>query len=341
MFQIVRIFIYFICVTLIMSFVFVCFSPKAFVSTIDTEQINDNLTCDTRDVSHFVNNISLIKKSLNRKIFILGASNARDGFRPLQLNKLLPKLDTFNIAFSSGNVSEAILALDIIKAAMPEEVYQGSYAVLGAAFAVVVDDSIRWENSISPLENELLHYGLYAEQGDTISQVYSDQATDLILKAALPFRCGSHLIQTLTLKMRTIFQRKENKPRESWDKESAKVQFDKWEKAYKPEKETINREINNLIRFEAKVRQMKMIPIIVDLPFDKLVHEYSKHDKNYEQVMRNFLKNNSLNYINMRHMAEKSKFKDLLHPTKETAQLWGEFLATEISNLDNSKDETR
>ena len=52
-----------------------------------------------------------------------------------------------------------------------------------------------------------------------------------------------------------------------------------------------------------------MTPIIIDLPVDELVYEFSEHDKNYKMILNKFVMNNKINYYNMRSLGHDSQFK--------------------------------
>ncbi len=334
MYSSIRIGLYFLIVTGLCSSLFL-FVSTPMPNNLDTKKIIDRQTCDITDVGHFINNLSLIKRSSKKKLFFFGASNSRDGFRPQIVKKSLPEFDIYNVGFSSGNVSEAILALDLIKASMQQEAYQGAYAILGVTFGVVVNNSIRWNNSVSPLELEISHYGLYEKSGHTIIKIHSDKVTSLYLGATLPFRCGKNLINQAVTRVKNIIKGEKKDSLASWDKARAIEQFEKWENAYKPDPHTITDEIANITQYVSNAKRMGMVPIIIDLPLDTLVYKYSRHDKVYRAVMINYLSDRSLDYIDMRHLGRQSEFKDLLHPTKETAKLWTDFLANEIINREH------
>ncbi|MDD5422647.1 MAG: hypothetical protein PHT32_04395, partial [Candidatus Omnitrophica bacterium] len=83
-------------------------------------------------------------KSADKKIFIVGSSNAREGFRPEELEEYAPGREIFNLGMGSSNITQARDTADLVCAVFPESSIKGSVFVLGIWYGLFVTDDMRW-----------------------------------------------------------------------------------------------------------------------------------------------------------------------------------------------------
>jgi len=329
MYSIIRIAIYFVVITSALSAIFMLGFHSLSTDMLATEQAVTGEVCDQNGVTYFINNQEMIDNNISKKLFIFGASNTRIGFKPAVIKQTLTEFDVYNFGFSGGNISEAILALDVIKVSKKEITYLGAYAVLGISFGVVVDDAIRWGANASPLENAMARVGLFAGGDGLIVNEYSKSLKNIYIKAGLPFRCINKRLFQAKTKLKLSVKELLGTLLKQRDRSSLEV-IDNWKKSYEAKPLAYSNEIQNIKLFVSKAQKMKMVPIVIDLPLEKIVYENSRHDKIYRGLLKEFLKTNFFDYINMRNSKIKSEFSDLVHPTRATSVLWSEWLAKEI-----------
>lgn len=338
MYIVVRIALYFLLLTTGLFFIFANFFDLSNSESVDTELVLRDRTCDRNEASHFLNNHERIVDSKNSKIVIFGASNGRMGLRPEFIENKVKGFDVSNISFSGGNISEAILALDILKASNQGESFKkNSYAILGVSFGVFIEGKFRF-GDVSPLEKEINHYGLFDVNNSEIQHRYSRKIEDIYLASSKPFRCTLKFINYSKKYFKSKFVKtffwagKNRVPNRTGQEE-----VNRWESFYGTKSDLFRYELDKLDEFVSKASSMNMKTLIIDLPMHQYVYENSVHDKVFQKQFRSVLRNNQYDYFNLRHLSKSGIFLDLTHPDGESSRLWSEKVANIILKLESKK----
>jgi len=104
----------------------------------------------------------------DKKIIVVGASNARDGFRPEYMSKFLPDYEIHNAALAASEIKEVIKTTKLVLDEIPESKRSEAVFVYGAFFGNFLETSWGFNNRLTNIEVEQLRYGLYKNSGQEI-----------------------------------------------------------------------------------------------------------------------------------------------------------------------------
>ena len=158
-------------VIIFISFLVIAFSINSLTyNTLDNQRIDSGSPgiygTETRYVVYGRNLINKQKANL----LMLGASNVREGFRPLEMPFTSEHFEIQNMAVGASNFSQIEQVSDLLREVPFRDGYGKSVVLIGLWYGIFVSDQARWGTSImtTDIERELLRYNLYIKKGTKV-----------------------------------------------------------------------------------------------------------------------------------------------------------------------------
>ncbi|MCQ9207315.1 MAG: hypothetical protein NG740_05515 [Omnitrophica bacterium] len=289
-----------------------------------------------------------ILSSPKKKIFFIGASNVRDGFRPKELQSVLPEYEVHNLAVSGSNITEMHDVVNILQL-LPEDLMKKSVFVIGIWYGSFVDDEKHWGTANSSVITEALRYGLYRlDSGKPKLRVkmdYLSYATVLLRPCLFLQRLitkvyvyGDRLrtfAHNLLRKKRIDFSAVFNPRRPGLDEAYKRVALRRWQDFMGTKNGSFKDEqFEKFLDLSKLVNKSGAMLLIVDMPLPEWHRRGSPYWRNY-QKKKNYYINEALKLGNVRYVdleleIEDKDFRDSVHPQPEVTKQWGILLKTYI-----------
>jgi hypothetical protein len=154
-------FVLFYLAALGLSLLLVPFSQAVF----DTQLAIDGQPAWGNDARYVVFNQSYFSADRNRLI-VLGASTARDAFRPELIQPMPNGCAVANLALSGSNISEIGDGVQVLYDALPAGRHGRLTFVVGSYYMLFASDRQLWHGTNNPMVAEMLRYGQYARARD-------------------------------------------------------------------------------------------------------------------------------------------------------------------------------
>lgn len=127
-------------------------------ATLDTALAAESLF--GTEPKYVVFNLPRLEKSRDQIVFV-GASSARDGFRPDMLKSQFASAAIVNFAISSADVQETAQVVQAVYDHVPREDWPRLTFVFGIWYGMFEPDASPWPNGATDLDTEFLRYGIY------------------------------------------------------------------------------------------------------------------------------------------------------------------------------------
>lgn len=168
------------------------------VETFDTQAVTTTQPGWNSEARYFVLNRNVLSERANR-IVVLGASNARDPFRPGVMEPLLPGWRVANVSLSGAGIGEIADAVDLYYAQRPPEAGRTVF-VLGLSYLQFLP--VNYGNGHNPLVTEALRSGLYEQDGGKLSAIWPEPVFDGVAKVLRPQAVAASLPRRM---VRSVF----------------------------------------------------------------------------------------------------------------------------------------
>jgi len=291
----------------------------------------------------------MLRRSCDPKMFLLGASNVREGFRPDELQPLFPSLDIHNLAIGGDNVTQVRQVLGIMKANVPDKVLTNSVVVLGIWYGLFVDNRKLWgQEGITNLQRQQIGSFFYRREGNEMVPVLQSSQMCLAVQVLRPYffclnlqkRCRYYyprlreFISDYLLRRTIDFSVFSDKPTvvdESFKTRAIEFWFD-----YIGRRDGTldNEQFDELVRLCNVITETGAQLILVDLPLPRWHQERSPYWTDYQErkmsSLRAILKSPRVRYVNLQHMSNDEMFSDSGHPDPHFTCMWSKALRQDL-----------
>ena len=308
---------------------------------IDTEGPDNNVF-----QSSIVLGVPRIASSLNKKIFLIGSSNVREGFRPKELQLLLPEYEVHNLGRGASNVTQVRDTVNLLQL-LPEEALEESVFVFGMWYGVFVDDQARWKGNRSTIVTEALHSGLYKLDRETLKTIIEINYLPHIITLLRPVFFLEGVITTISsfalsanefmctilrdkrIKLSILNPKKVNYPEIDETYKKRALRF--WHDYMRTEGNSLKDEqFDKLLDLCSFINENGGIVILVDLPLPKWHSENSGHYGDYQRrklpYIKKVLRFAKVRYFNMQDRNENAYFYDSAHLKSGMTKEWSIWL---------------
>jgi hypothetical protein len=121
------------------------------------------------------------------RILFLGASNAREGFRPDEIKARLGKISVDNLAVGGSEIREITEIVNLAYQEIPAASWRDQTFVLGMWYGMFQPDVLAWPDGATDIDREQSRYGMAGRRGGMllrpillISRVYDLYATPAV-----------------------------------------------------------------------------------------------------------------------------------------------------------------
>jgi hypothetical protein len=285
-----------------------------------------------------------VLKRRTDKVIFLGASNVREGFRPAEIQPLLPGYDVHNLALSASNFTQVQQVVNLAYEAFPKMERHNNIFVLGIWYGNFVDNKTRWKTGRTDIEIEKLRYNFFRENlGDQIPAVSVGGGYEAFLFAVRPFILIDRLWNINFLNWKASVKKlvygespsiSPNEGLQHMSNTDKIRAFDFWsnymgdgkQPAYMSEQFV---ELSKLVR---TITSRGDRIVLVDMPIPKWHSDGSVYHHDYMlrkvECLRKIMKEPGAAYIDMSGLNDEADFYDYAHPRASTTGKWGTCLVT-------------
>lgn len=143
------------------------------------------------------------------KLLLVGASNTMAGFRPAQLQPLLPQLEVHNLSVGGSNMTQIAQVVDLVREVQTPAARQRALYVFGLWYGVFASDAARWQQpgrvpGDTDIDIERYRYGFYRRGADGPIAVLPARYLDLGPLLVHPFLVLDSLARDATRGLRGL-----------------------------------------------------------------------------------------------------------------------------------------
>jgi len=131
---------------------------------IDTCVANTTLAGESPNIVLY--EVDRLERSAERRMVVLGSSNAMLSLRPEDLKPALPNWQIVNLAIPTSNIHQALQVASMVTAISDRRTLENTVFVLGTYPGIYARSRTLWRKRSSPLTQEMLRYGLYQADED-------------------------------------------------------------------------------------------------------------------------------------------------------------------------------
>lgn len=276
------------------------------------------------------------------RLILLGASNVVFGFRPSDLQPLLPGTSVNNLGVSGSNITEIRQAFELIRAVQPPAASKRTTYVIGIWYGMFVPDALKWNTpdrhaGDTDLDIERYRYGFFRRSAAGPVQVLPTKDLELGLVLVRPYLMVDRLVRDATDTFRMSFLKKKSTRTEA-ERNAARTtpedqaRFIAFWKAQFGGADTVPDEqftvlsdlVNEMLDSGSKV-------VIVDLPLPAWHAAGAPLNRSYLALesawLRQFSGKPGFSYLDMQDAFPGDEFIDEAHPKPRARPLWAEKLA--------------
>jgi hypothetical protein len=138
--------------------------PNDPEAPIDTCVANTPLAGESPNIVLY--EIDRLERPAERRMVVLGSSNAMLSLRPEDLKAKLPGWQIVNLSIPTSNVHQAFQVVTLATAISDRRTLENTVFVLGTYPGLYARAKSLWHKDSSPLAREMLRYGLYRAESD-------------------------------------------------------------------------------------------------------------------------------------------------------------------------------
>jgi len=329
-----------------------CITYLFYPYSDDTNRIDTKLAKNTifgNDSRYIIFNIHRIASSDKKKIFFIGSSKTKDGFRPDELQEYFPEYEIHNFALGGSQMAEMKQVVEYILSHTSDNSIKKSVFVIGMFYEFFRNKE---KNKITHFTSEKLRYGLYELENGEVKPLFDAKLMPFISNILRPFLFVSNFIRIYNLILAdfdTFFVRQR------------RIDFTVFLRHVYPEldRKLSKENIKNIIEklnvtkqdtqkegFKIFIDMCNLIKqkgakiILLDLPIPTWHQKASTFFGKYQQRKEDYIKqvnNGNVLYINMINSLPDSTFLDSNHPYPTYTKLWSKTFADSAANFIKSK----
>lgn len=156
---------------------------------------------DTQEVEAFASEPSLVVFGLTNfidtcknKIFLMGSSDVREGFRPKELKAFFPEHEVHNLSLGASNITEVTDEFNLITLIFPADIIKKSIFVLGIWYGTFIDDQKLWQNGYTNIMKHEAHSFLYKVDNKKISLTVKREILPYFTTLLKPIFVSQHFV---------------------------------------------------------------------------------------------------------------------------------------------------
>jgi hypothetical protein len=285
-------------------------------------------------------------RNASHNIFLLGSSNTAQGFRPPQLQPLLPRYEIHNLAIGGSNVTQTRQIIDLVYEVLPPASKSHNIFVLGIWYGLFVDNQTRWKNGDTFIDIEKLRSPLYKKENGQVKLCLPSRFLDYFTGLTRPYLFMDKVVQAFFPAdvidfnewVAHKFARRPDQDTVILDDNYKKTALAFW-KDYMgsgndglPEDQflMLDQLVDIIVQNRDKI-------IIIDLPIPKWHSENSRFFRDYQKKKKPFLEkiiaSKKARYFNYQDMDSEFDFYDSAHPKPKIAKKWSERLGNDLRQL--------
>ena len=285
----------------------------------------------------------------DRKIILVGASNAGVGFRQRLVQSNVDCATVSNLAMGGANVSEVRQVIDLIHEVQNDRERSMNTFVIGVWFGMFIDSDVKYvegdrHRGETDLDIERYRYGFYRRTPDGPVAVLPAKWLDAGVMAIRPFlliekvtreaRAGANLVLT----GRVSAQRTDD------ERESVVMSDAEKQDALKYWKETMGRP-NDISPAQVEVLKQTIQAlldsgekvVLADLPIPAWHRKASPYESSYRQALTNLLQEfgdqPNFSSLSMDDLDNDVDYSDEVHAKRHLAAVWSSRLAKKLDSF--------
>ncbi len=328
-----------------------CFALPDSMSTLDTEYAAQTIFAAE---SQFAVYLREPLSAPGKEVVFVGASNAREWFRPEQFSDLLPNINVHNIAVSSSDMRQQRELVQLVLSAVPKENLANLTIVLGIWYGSFVDEDRRWKGQHTDVVSEMLRYNLYREDGDRlpIARFSAEQmhyAALLIRPFMLASRLDPSIFFSENFERLVAFIVGEGaippisscRNQHVITKDEQDRAITHWEEYMGRSEDWSNKSFDTLYQIAKEVSSVGARLVLIDMPIPNWHRERVSYDRIYQMRFVPYLARMSFlsgfSYGNLREeFSDKDYYFDSAHPRPRVTRLFAskvsQTIRTALSN---------
>jgi hypothetical protein len=289
----------------------------------------------------------------NNKLILTGASNVREGFRPLELEKVFPGLQVHNLAIGASNMTQIGESIDLLLDTVSMDKSQGNQLLIGIWYGLFVENRVRWKSRPSDLSLEKLRFGIYMNKNGRLVPRFPRHILPTIVTLLRPVlfidwlvqKClvaklaqAKNIIQNLFIERPSLTLKTSNLETISLSPAQKEFALEFWRSYMQNNGTLADEQFNELIRILERAHANRIKTILVDLPLPEWHRSNSPYFKHYQtkklKYLRQAMNQFDLVYVNLQDLAEENDFYDSAHPKPSKTWVWSQSLARKLARGD-------
>ena len=287
------------------------------------------------------------------RLILLGASNVVSGFRPRELQPLLPDVVVNNLGVSGSNITELRQAFELIRAVQAPTAPERTTYVIGIWYGMFVPDALKWHTADrhggeTDLDIERYRYGFFRRSADGPIQVLPSDYLELGSALVRPFLMVDRLARNATDTLRASFLK--NQPKRTEEQRNAarvkpedQARFLAFWKAQFGEATTVpDEQFTVLSELVTEMLDSGSKVVVVDLPLPSWHADQAPLNASYlaliSATLRQFSGRPGFSYLNMQSDFPDDEFVDEAHPKPRARPQWARKLAEFLNGSPHSDD---
>ena len=297
---------------------------------------------DTRDLTRsiFINEPRYIVwnraplAKLSSKIVFIGSSNFRNAIVLDEIRQSFPDFDLHNLTAGSANIGMMGRAVELAEEAIPSAARSQTLFVVGIVFGNFNDDYRAWNGLISPLDRELVRFGLYEIDGQSLRNIVPVGLIPLLDIGLRPYLALARLRYTLLTP--PTKPAPTNVGREN-DEERFREANQRWAALLGTDGALDEKPFRDLALMAERIIGHGSQLVIVDMPVAAWFGERSPHYADYQahkaERLRPVLALAGVHYIDLQAVNDPGLFGDSTHPNAKGAAQISSMIGTRLRQM--------
>lgn len=281
------------------------------------------------------------------KAILLGASNVLAGFRPSQLQALVPAATVHNLAIGGANVTEVRQMVDLVLEAQGTAAHRHNVFVIGLWYGLFADDAARWYTperhpGDTDLDIERYRYGFYRRGAAGPVPVLPPRRLDDGVALIAPFLLLDRLARDAGKALRVGRAVAAGGPADAGGAlvpgEGAQREYLRFWDAYMGRSGALaDAPFTALVQTVDTVLASGGRVLLVDLPLPRWHAEGSPYEASYRRQRQALLQRLNgragVSFLSLRDADRPEDFSDEVHPRPRVTARWAERLALALNAL--------
>jgi hypothetical protein len=286
------------------------------------------------------------------RLVLLGASNVVFGFRPSELQPLLPKVIVNNLGVSGSNITEVRQAYELIRAAQTPSAPKRTTYVIGIWYGMFVPDALKWHTpdrhaGETDLDIERYRYGFFRRSATGPVEVLPTEYFELGSALIRPYlmidrlaRLGTDTLRAFVKKRPKKTDEQRNAARVTPEDQARFLAF--WKAQFGGATIVPDEQFTVLSELVKEMLDSGSKVVIVDLPIPSWHAAQAPLNASYNALrsatLQQFSGKPGFSYLNMQAEFPDDEFVDEAHPKPRARPHWAEKLAEFLGGSRYSND---